>query len=345
MIEFFLPLVVAICLFVSFSDFRYVRIPNYAVLALLLLGIVFQFLSGPPLVAFAYSVLYGLFSCLLLWFVGIWPAGDAKLFWALMFFFPPAYYLSHDLAMDLLFNSFVPIFLFMFFVILYRSKMDVLKEAIAYSLDPYKITMIAVILSGFVWFVSQIIALAGIPENYFVYIIILFAAFELLQKFFTFKTELAFLGFAVLRMVLDFKNVYTLSFVYDFALLMGIFVFFRFFILYLAFKVYTKEVKIEDLEPGVTLAEGIKKDGKEFKKADILEMSLVGFFFKRKEKYIHGLLELSEKDVKKIKKLKEKKKLEFDSVLVNQTQPFAFFIFCGYLLTLFCRGIFLKALM
>ncbi len=345
MIEYFLPILITTGLVVSFFDFKYGKISNYAILFLIFLGIAFQFLSKPSLAAFAYTIFYGLFTCFLLWFVGIWPAGDAKLFWAFLFFFPTKYYLSPNLTIDFLFNAFVPIFLFMFVIILYRSKLGLLKEAIAYALDPYKITMVAVMLTGFVWLVSQAVFLAGIPPNYFVYLIILFVAFELLRKFFTFKTELAFLALAVLRMVLDFKNVYSLSFAYNLILMMAVFVFLRFFILYLAFKTFTKQVDIKDLKAGMIPAEGISGKNEKFEKTYMLEMSLIGFFSKKKEKFIHSMTVLSERDVEKIKRLKNEKKLPFNSLAVSQTQPFALFIFLGYMITLIAKGSFLAALL
>jgi len=345
MIEFFVAPALAIGLLVSIFDFKHKKIPNYAVVALIVLGLVFQFFSEPPLAGFAYTIAYGFFTVFLLWFVGMWPAGDAKFFWAFLFWFPAKFYSDPSLLLDFLFNAFVPIFFFMFFFIIYKSKFALLKEAAKYSLDPYKISMISLMLIGFVWFFSRAIAFFGVPQNYFVYLLILFAAFELLRKFFTFKTELVFLGFTILRLIFDFKNVYSLGFVQNFALMIAIFVFFRFFVLYLAFRAFAEPIAIKNLKSGMIPAEGISKKSGKYGKIKILEMSMIGFMAKKKEKFIHNTAKLSAEDIEKIKKLKKEKKLPFGVLSVNQTQAFALFIFLGYIITLVSGGRFLALLM
>jgi prepilin signal peptidase PulO-like enzyme (type II secretory pathway) len=56
---------------------------------------------------------------------------------------------------------------------------------------------------------------------------------------------------------------------------------------------------------------------------------------------------LNRKDLKIIKKLYREKKIDFDNLLIQQTLPFAPFIFIGLLLTILFQGnclIFIKTL-
>ncbi|MCX6802526.1 MAG: hypothetical protein NT067_05460 [Candidatus Diapherotrites archaeon] len=120
--------------------------------------------------------------------------------------------------------------------------------------------------------------------------------------------------------------------------IIAVFVFFRFFILYLAFKLYTDKVKISELREGMAPAEGIFKKGDSFEKEEFLQSCFTGYFSQKTRKFIHGQESLSEEDVEKIKALEKQGKFKFDSLLVHQAQPFALFIFAGFLLTLLCAG-------
>ena len=111
MLEYFLPFVITIGLIVSYRDKKEGRIPNFYILILLILGLIFQILSNPNLIPLLMLLSYTFAISFLLWFLGIWPAGDAKLFFSLFLFFP-SNLLNSSLILDYLVNIFVPIFFF-----------------------------------------------------------------------------------------------------------------------------------------------------------------------------------------------------------------------------------------
>jgi len=346
--ELFFAIASVLTAYIAIEDFRHERIPNKALLLLLAAGLIYQgfFLEAP--FAGIQAFLYALFIGVMLWYLGMWPAGDAKLFSILFLLLPPGLYSSQSLIFDFLINSFVPVFLFMLFLILLKSRVALLKESLKYSFDPYRVTMLAVILLGFVWLVlgavSLLSATLSVWVDFFITIIILFIAFELLMRSFGAKIELFFIGCAVLRIALDYQAIYSLGFAYKFFSMLLLFVFFRFFIIYLSFKLYTDEVPIKEIKPGMVPAESIIKKGRKFEKINILNSSLISYMSQKKEDIIHGQHFLSKKDVSKIKKLRAEKRLEFKSLLVSRVQPFAVFLLAGFVLTVFINKSFIDFL-
>lgn len=338
MIEYFLFVVLFIGVYITINDIRNGIIPNKSVLLLFAVALVFQFFSRPGLFAFFSAAVYSVLIAVMFWEMGIWPGGDAKLFIALSFFFPGFFYSSPNLMLNFLTNIFVPIGIFMIAIVFYRSDFGTVKNAFVSSLNPYRILMIATMLLGFVWFVSLPVKLLGFRVNYFVFLIILFIAFELLRKFFTAKMEFFFIGCAALRILLDYNTVYSIQFLHDFFSILFAFVFFRFFIVHLAFHAYTKSIPIKKLRAGMVPAEGIKKMGKKFGKEALLQASFIGYMSQKKKKYVHKVEVLDKKDIEKIKELHAKKRLSFNSLRVYMTQPFAGFVFLGFFITIMTSG-------
>ena len=305
---------------------------------LFFLGIIFQFITANGQVSFlrvCLTVTYGLILGFIFWWLGLWPAGDAKLFTTLLLFFPAHMYFSPGLIFDYLVNIFVPIFFFMMVLIISKARLKLLKDAIKYSFEPYKVFMLATMFLGFVWFSMKLLALFNIRSDFFLSILLLFIVYELSYTVLTFQTEIFFVACAILRVIIDYKNLFTHSYILEFILTIVIFIFFRFFVLYIGYHTYTKRVKIKDLKPGMSLAEGIFIHGNRVQKTSFLLTSFIDFLSKRKYKFIHDLNALSPKDVEVLKSMEKEGKLPFDDVLVSQRQHFAFFILLGFLLTLF----------
>ncbi len=343
--EFFFLAAVAISGYAAVEDFRHERIPNKALLALLAMGLAYQLLAVSNFAGAAITFFYAFFVAVLLWFIGIWPAGDAKLFSILFLFLPPQLYSAQSIVFDFLVNTFVPVFFFMFFVIIARSKFSLLKEAVKYALDPYRLIMLGAILLGFIWFVMGAMQLLFSPFSawfdYFLTLVLLFAVFEFFRRVLSEKLELFFFGCAVLRVLLDYSTIYSVSFIQEFSSMIFVFLFFRFFVLFLAFKLYTYSVPIEELKAGMVAGELIVRKGERFEKVSLLNPSLISFMSQRLERVVHNTNFLTEKDVKRIQKLRAQKKIPFASMLVCKVQPFAVFILLGFALTVLAEGSFL----
>lgn len=341
----FLPVLIPLTLInllISYEDYKEGIIRNEYIAILLVGGALFHILLG-DLLAAAPVFLWGLFVGVLLWFLGIWPAGDAKLFTSLLLYFPPMFY-DLQLILQNLVNIFLPIFLVLIVVVLVRSKKELIKNAVKFTTEPYRLFLIVVIFLGLAGFAMDFIRFLGIPGDYFLYLIVLFLFFEIFYFFLSAKTELIFTLIAIARIVLNFETMFTLSYLFDFLSLVGLFLFLRFFILYITYNYYSKKMKIEELEPGMSLAEGIVEKNGDYHKVSFLNISLIGFMMQRKEKFIHSLSFLTEEDVDKIKSLKEEGKLKMKQVLVDKKQHFGAFIFLGYLLTLFLGGSFVQVI-
>ncbi len=346
---FFIFLASIVCAYISYIDFKKGIVPNKAVLLLLIIALIYRFFEPAPFLPLFISLISVAFFSFLLWFAGLWPAGDAKFFIALTLLFPGAFYSNSTLLFDFLANIFVPIFLFMLVVIFLKTKSKLFLEALRYSLDPYNISMLAMILFGFVWFISKAIFIF-IPKvsgagQYLISLLLILVVYEIFRRVMSAKLEVFFFICALARVILDFWNIYTLAFLWNFASLLVVFIFFRFFVLYLAFRFYTEPVKISKLKPGMSPAELIVKHRGKYKKISLLSASLLGFLFKAREQAVHDTNFLTKEDVARIKELYRQKKLGFSTLLVNKTQPFAVFIFAGYLLTLFASGNAIKALL
>ncbi len=340
MLELILIPALLLGIYICYQDIRHGKISNVLVIFLLLLGIAYQAFSGTIMtetLAVASTFLYGFLISFLLWWLGLWPGGDAKLFIVMLLLLPSGLY-SGSIILPYLANTFIPVFVFMTFYALFRSRAPYIKKAVSYSLNPYRISFIFIILIGFMWFFTGIIKLAGIQADYFMTILLLFAVYELFSITLSAKAEAFFILLAVLRVLLDFQGLFTMASLQFFLLVAGTFIFFRFFLIHLTYYTLTSEIRIEKLVPGMVLAEGIYPKGKGYAKESLLNPSLIDFIQQKKIRFIHGLDELTERDTERIKRLRKQGRIGFATVRICQTQPFAVFILIGYILTLLFQG-------
>jgi Flp pilus assembly protein protease CpaA len=340
MLYLVLPLVMVLGIFICYHDIRHGIIRNRFILIMFLLGLFYQISFGILLtsaIPVISTVIYGFLISLLLWWLGIWPGGDAKLFAVLLLLFPPGLYLTSP-VIPYLVNVFVPFFAFMTGYVLLKSRAGMIGDALRYSLKPYRISFIFLMLVGFMWFFMGLLKLAGIQGDYFITILILFVVYELFSIAMSAKTETLFIGLAAVRAVLDFWNLFSLASLQYFLLIVGSFVFFRFFLLHIAYYAFTNEIKIDKLRPGMILAEGISSEGRGYARVSFLYSSLLEFLRQKRRRFIHSHDELTKSDVRRIKRLRRQGRIKFGDVRICQTQPFAAFILAGYLLTLFFHG-------
>ncbi|OYT55617.1 MAG: hypothetical protein B6U68_04575 [Candidatus Aenigmarchaeota archaeon ex4484_14] len=175
MIEFIFPILIGIL--ISYEDFKKSLIRNKYVLLLLIYALLFQLYFGIETMLFISTFLSSLIISFLFWYLGMWPAGDAKLFFALSLLFPP-------------------LFIFL----------------------------------GFAWLFTSILSLLKLPSNFFITIFAMFVAYEILRKFFTAKTETFFVLCAIVRLIIDYNNIYTIPFLYKFFTTLFVFIVLRFFV-------------------------------------------------------------------------------------------------------------------
>ena len=332
---------------VSYEDFKTGKIKNQYILAMFFGGLIYHFFIGQTfwislevIKVFITGFLIG-FG---LYFIGIWPAGDAKLFSAYLLFFP-IYLYSEQLIMAFTLNTFLPIFVILATFVLFRSG-ERLFDAVKYALNPYRIFILIMILFGVAGWVIRFMEVMGIMVNFFIAVFILFLVFEIVFSVLSIKTEIVLVSAVVLRLIFDFQYVSSISYLYESFFMIALFVFFRFFLLYLTYYFYSREVDIENLEEGMSPAEGVVKDEDEgYHKVSFLNVSLIDFMQQKKEKFIHDKLFLKEEDIEKFRELIRENELEMTYLRIDKTQHFALVLLIGYLLTVLLGGDIVSTLM
>jgi len=350
----FIFLVTAVGIIISYEDIKFERIKNKYLTIITIITFFYYLLNFQYFIinsSHIFSILiWAIIWAILFWLADIWPAGDAKLFIVLSIAFPFEV-VSKIQIIDFLINIFVPLFLIYVIIIILRSNKDEIKKSLKYAFDPYKIFMVSVVLLGLTWIFMKFLSIFSfIPQNMFTMIIVLFLILEFFDKLIPINMELIYVALAIIRIIIDRNEVYTISFLYNFITILLVFLIFRFFILDLAFKIDTYPVEIDKLKPGMRPAEGIvkkKEDGKIiYNKKKLAGFSFFDLLEGKTEKYIHGTSDegLTKEDIKKIMKLKDSKNFNAKYLLIHSHLPFAIFLLIGFLLTIFCRGSFITFL-
>ncbi len=329
MILFFLPFIILFGVLSSYSDIKYGKIFNKHIIIFLLIGFIlnlllvsFYYFKNTP-INYAYLIELFVSSCLslvigvLLWLIGFWTPGDAKLFFTYSLLIPLSVYnigyIFYFPQFSLLVNTFVPLFIFMFFKLIFGSSKDDKFKALKNLFNLKELVFLFIALFSFSWII------AIFERNFLFNLFILFLIIFLLRKYFkVFLIIVSFLFF-VLRLIFD-KSIYNLGFLENFLIFYLIFVLIK-FILDLSFEFFTKEISVNQLKPGMFLAERVFKEKGKIKK----ERKFFSFFNLDNSFLDDKLIdEIKSKDIKKIK--------------VYETVPFAPFMFFGVILTLLVKG-------
>jgi len=282
-----------------------------------------------------------------LWKIGIWTAGDAKLFTVFNFLIPPIFikydYLGPFYGMVLFFNIFGLMLFYFLFLIVKKIKQIELKENLKKTFNIRNIVQI-------VWFIFAIQVIIGpisniIPDNYFVNILIMFLLYSLIDAFVPEKEKnIIFIILSIVRLITDLKGVFTIGFVINIGITLVGLLILNFMVLRLGHYAFTKKVKLEKLEENMILAEYMVPEtvrGKrKFRKE---QLDLVTIFSYMKNDNFRNTLK--NYDIKKgltkrhIKYIKEhRKEFLFNEIKIYETMPFAQIIFAGVLITLLCKG-------
>lgn len=351
----FLPFILLLGVITSYTDMKYGKIKNKHILLALGFALVaylfitlFMTKRGDE-IRWGYfgelflSMFFALFGGFIMWYVGLWTAGDAKLFLAYTAIVPLSVYsygyVKYFPSMIILVNTFVPMFLFLAFRIILRTTWKQKIVALKKSLEPRQLFSLAVALFGLMWVISGLFNLLHLPYNFFLMIFLLFLLLTFLEKILPISISKVFIILAIMRLIFD-RNVFTTESIRMFVLMFLAFVFIRYFILQLSFYVFTKEVDINLLEKGMIPAEGIYEENENYRKRELLYFSLFSYLTERRKKYIFDINAegLDEEEVGRLHKLYKDGKIKFEHLRVYQTIPFAIFMFLGVLLTILVRG-------
>jgi len=347
-IYIFLPFILFLGLLTSYEDIKKGKIRNkwivvaliYALLAYVAI-IAFSLIKGMAInytyfLEVSVNVVIALAVGFAGWWTNLWSSGDAKLFLAYSALVPLTmysnFYVQYFPSFVLLINTFIPFFFYATVKILFTSlrvKKELFKEIKLKEIYPIAINLIWVM-----WLPRLIFSALNISLGFFLNFVIIFTLMITLRKLFKKGFFVISLALCALRLIFDYSYITTMQFVQETGLFLVVFVGIIYFIPKLGSKLFVSQVKIGDLKPRMILAESIYKKGAKYERATTAaKMKAEG-----KAIIASSAEGLTIADIKKIQKLHKEKKLSFNEIMVQQTMPFAPFMFGGALLTLLAKG-------
>jgi Flp pilus assembly protein protease CpaA len=156
-------IVLMTCLYVSYTDTKFRKIGNLYTYGLVAFGLicqgVFVYLGITTIPQVIWLLLGGLTIAFLMYYLGIWPPGDSKLFWGVSVALPPTLYspgLWRYPPFILAVNTFVPYFLVMMIVILLKTCWQQKWRVIKATLAPAFLLRFALSLISFIGLLTMI---------------------------------------------------------------------------------------------------------------------------------------------------------------------------------------------
>ncbi len=352
LINLFWPGILILGIITSYTDIRYGKIKNKTILFSIiytlsiyffLLFILKELTTTNYLIQTTINIISALVIGYLMWDVGLWTAGDGKLFFVFaalipLFQYNEASYIPFFPSMNILINTFIPLFLFFFVQLMFKTSLAQKKKSLKKALNPKKLWFLLLLLFSLSWIIESLFKLFNITLNYFFTIILFFIIIMPLLKLLPKYLYTIFGAICILRIIFD-KSLFTFQTLSSLITILLIFIFARYFLLDLGFIKFTTSVKIKDLIPGMVPAEMIYEKKKKITKRKMLFFS---FFDYLKERNNDSLIDsktegLTKEDIKKIKAL-AKKHTNLKTFQIQQTLPFAPYLFLGAILTIISHG-------
>ncbi len=365
---FIILVLIACSIYTSYTDAKYKKIKNIASLGLIGFGIlnhvIYLLIGGleaeqrlvPNLSIIFWGGLFGV----MLYLLGVWSAGDAKLFWGFSVAAPPMLFRSipaatTPLPITMLINIFLVYLLLVLPAILLKTSRE--EKRVAFrenitNMEAFKNTLKRVfvdfpffllILYGSTYLVSEFLTPRGVFINGFVQGIAIIAFLVWLNRFITKKGFDLYKNLIVLLICcvgLFFVPVFRERCIVLAPIVFVVF-FLRSFISDLGSKVFVKETNLSGLTEGVIPAERITQtatpDGQ-------IQYEKESAIFPTREKH-NVILDvssrgMSEGEIKEIQALSKNSTFQdiADTIKIQQHCSLAVFICLGGLLTIFCKG-------
>ncbi len=349
---FFLPYILFLGIISTYTDIKHGKIRNKWLIG----GLLYSFIVYTSMIAY-YSInpaltisrgyiteiitnfLFAAFFGFVLWYYGIWTAGDGKLFLTYAALIPPSTYSLGYLSVRwvpsaiLFLNTFSIGLIWMLFLILHRAKMHelygVLESFVKGIISPKMLLDSTVILFAVLWVVQLILSPIGFGGNIFFVILLVILISTILKNRIGKRYVWILLSVAVLRLVID-KSLYSIIFIRNFILLVILWAVFNQFMsqkfLNLSKEIFSREIRASELKEGMVLVDNITQRGKR------LEMTPKIIFAKDKSFIEEEAEGLTAKQIAKIRKAGIK------SVRVAQTISFAPLLFLGVIATIILKG-------
>ncbi|RLI96930.1 MAG: hypothetical protein DRO99_03690 [Candidatus Aenigmatarchaeota archaeon] len=347
---FFMPMVLILGVVTSYDDIRHERIRNkwtgaaivYAFLVLFLITFN-SYMAGLPIEMsyfsdYAINLTFSLLVAMFIWYSGLWSAGDAKLFIAYTALLPLSVYqfvyFQTFLSFTILVNTFIPLFIYFFIKAFVKTDMKTKIQSMKRSIGPKIVVKRLISILGISALANTIVLVTGMPGNIFIILFMVLAIHMAMEKVFKDNMMKAAIVLACIVSVYRFDYVISWGFLNMFLVIFFLFVFVRYFILNLSYGIFTTPIYIENIKPGMVLAEDVFLEGKRYKRRPILQYSILPDFSDERKKSIFESRYLNKSDVDKIKKLHSSGKFKPHSLRVNDNVPFAPMMFLGVIITI-----------
>jgi Flp pilus assembly protein protease CpaA len=351
------PTLIAIIVFgiiTSYTDIKKAKIKNIHIILLLLAGLLVNsfythlflkisldvksdFIQSIANVLIAFAFGFSLFSA------GLWSSGDAKLFLGYALLLPVFTYkygyIQYFPSLVILINTFIPLAFFYIIISFFNINLKSLKKEAKETLSPSSFLNIILFIFAFQFLLSYGLKSLKISLDMFTQTFLLFILMEITNKFKKNYVKYFLVLISLLRILFFFSQLITLSFLQNFLISIFMFQILRFVISYLVDFSLTETVKIDDLKPGMLLGESLIKTKKGYEKKQKTLVTIFDIFRSVKEGIMYDVSShLTENDVQTLKALQKEKKLDFDTVKISKTVPFAPFMFFGVLTTYLLKG-------
>jgi hypothetical protein len=353
-----LVVVVAVCLYTSYTDIRFKKIGNLYTYGLVALGLVCQAVFVYQGITTTLEVLWlavgGLAIAFLMYYLGIWSPGDSKLFWGLAMALPPTLYNRLGQwqypPFVIIVNTFVPYFLVTMIAILARTTWQQKWRVLKGILAPRFLLTFGLSLISFMGLSALLNGLLPFKLDFFAIIILYIVLFSLFDRFVRRERQLYFLApFAFVSLYLAWNN---LGFYLVVMAITGVlFLLFRFFVANLSDWLFVEEKDIEALHKGAVPANIIVRDKEgQYAVQQVSYTSFVSLASRPRDgEVIMDLTPegLSEGKVAELKALSAAGHFAAfgNRVQIQKSMPFAPIILVGVLITILSRGVFMERLL
>lgn len=348
--------IVSCGLYTGYTDFRYGKISNAYTAFLIGFGIISQVLfineGSIPWIHSCVVIIGGLGLAFFMFYVGIWAAGDAKLFWGISLLIPPSVFIgsaeTQFYPLILLINIFVLFLCYVTLILILKTTSQQQKQVVFQSFIaevkqfPRRLVQIFAYIGigGLAFYMpSQLEIEVDLAVRVSLFLVIVIVMNKLVEKYIPRKYVLAFhIPFLFLAFFFGFPSL----------LQLGVSIVFIFFISWFIFTfgsfvrlLFTKEMAIEDLRPKMIPAERVVKMGQEGV-TDRYVKVFAGFANPAQANIVvdissEGLTPLQVETLQDISKTDSVNGFG-DSLRIQEKIPFAFMIVIGALVTILANG-------
>ncbi len=359
-------------IFATYYDIKYKKIPNfiikYGLIASVIINLFIFILSINHIISIKplelrkfYSEYFTswfqmLFILFFLWILKLISAGDAKLLLATYALMPPTiFHFNHvkNLYHIIHLQNLLLIVLIVFMKDITHVKLNyALKRKLKTLFHPRFILSIFLFVYGLSYIMKIVFVIFNVPtNNLFLNVLVIFIFWKILSLIFKKETFFAMLFLSLLRLILEFHSIFYWHYWINTVVITILILLIRFILIYVAYDAFTKEVRIEELKPGMKLAERIKMRKSEkridFVKTEYYKLTLLSTMDEELDKDIKRFekefkydpkIGLTEYTINKLIQMKKAGKLKYSKIRVFDSFALAPYILIATLLTIIFRG-------